>query len=103
VDILVTGHTHVFESYEYQVWWNAKTSTDWFSGKVLCEPWICNWCLQPFDKVSYVVSSIVNLVFSDVIPTFVLMDIQGSRVITYVYQLKGADVKVEKMEYTKPE
>jgi predicted phosphodiesterase len=28
VDILVTGHTHVFESYEYQVWWNAKTSTD---------------------------------------------------------------------------
>jgi hypothetical protein len=31
------------------------------------------------------------------------MDIQGAHVITYVYQMKGEEVKVDKMEYTKPE
>jgi len=76
VDILVTGHTHVFESYEYQ-------------GKFFVNPGSATGAYSPLTN--------------EVIPTFVLMDIQGSRVITYVYQLKGADVKVEKMEYTKPE
>lgn len=40
---------------------------------------------------------------SNIIPTFVLMDIQGTHVITYVYQLKNGEVKVDKMEYIKPE
>jgi len=37
----------------------------------------------------------------DVVPTFVLMDIQGGHVVTYVYQLKDGEVKVDKMEYSK--
>ena len=30
------------------------------------------------------------------------MDIQASTVVTYVYQLLGDDVKVERIEYKKP-
>ena len=38
---------------------------------------------------------------SDVHPSFVLMDIQGTAASTYVYQLIDEDVKVEKIEYKK--
>jgi len=40
---------------------------------------------------------------SDVCPSFVLMDIQGTHVTVYVYQLTGDNVKVEKLEYNKPQ
>jgi vacuolar protein sorting-associated protein 29 len=36
-----------------------------------------------------------------VTPSFVLMDIQNTTVVTYVYQLVGDDVKVERIEYKK--
>lgn len=36
-----------------------------------------------------------------IIPSFVLMDIQSSTVVTYVYQLVGDEVKVERIEYKK--
>jgi len=39
---------------------------------------------------------------SNIIPSFVLLDIQQSTMIAYVYQLIGADVKVERIEYKKP-
>ncbi|PWN35017.1 Metallo-dependent phosphatase [Meira miltonrushii] len=35
----------------------------------------------------------------DPIPSFALLDIQGSNVVTYVYQLIEGEVKVEKMEF----
>jgi hypothetical protein len=41
-------------------------------------------------------------VFREVKPSFVLMDIQGVVVVTYIYQLIGGEVKVEKAEYRKP-
>lgn len=39
--------------------------------------------------------------FRNVTPSFVLMDIQNTTVVTYVYQLVGDDVKVERIEYKK--
>lgn len=39
---------------------------------------------------------------SDIVPSFVLMDIQAGTIITYVYQLIKDDVKVERIEYKKP-
>jgi len=76
VDILITGHTHGFEAYEYQK-------------RFFINPGSATGAYSPLNE--------------DPVPTFVLMDIQGAHVITYVYQLKGGDVKVDKMEYTKPE
>jgi vacuolar protein sorting-associated protein 29 len=31
------------------------------------------------------------------------MDVQGASLVTYVYRLVGDEVKVEKMEFKKPE
>jgi len=74
VDILITGHTHKFEAAEYEnkFFINPGSATGAYSG--------------------------INV---EAVPTFVLMDIQGSHVVTYVYQLHGEDVKVEKIEFTK--
>lgn len=38
---------------------------------------------------------------SDPIPSFALLDIQGSVVVTYVYQLIDGEVRVEKIEWRK--
>lgn len=46
-------------------------------------------------------NSPVFSLYSNIIPSFVLMDIQASTVVTYVYQLIGDDVKVERIEYKK--
>ena len=42
-----------------------------------------------------------SFIFSAVVPSFVLLDIQQSTVVAYVYQLLGEDVKVERIEYKK--
>ena len=39
--------------------------------------------------------------YSDVIPSFVLMAIKGNKVVTYVYELKDGEVSVSKSEFTK--
>jgi hypothetical protein len=39
-------------------------------------------------------------VYSEVLPSFVLMDINGPQIVMYVYQLLK-DVKVQKIEYKK--
>jgi len=74
VDILITGHTHKFEAYE----------TD---GHFYINPGSATGAYTALE--------------SNVIPSFVLMDIQSSTVVTYVYQLIGDEVKVERIEYKK--
>eukprot|EP01089_Gocevia_fonbrunei_P021583 TRINITY_DN8439_c0_g1_i1.p1 TRINITY_DN8439_c0_g1~~TRINITY_DN8439_c0_g1_i1.p1 ORF type:complete len:185 (+),score=40.46 TRINITY_DN8439_c0_g1_i1:33-587(+) len=70
VDILITGHTHKFEAYEYEdkLFINPGSATGAYSG-----------------------------LSADVTPTFVLMDIQEKELTPYVYQLVDDEVKVEKM------
>uniref|UniRef100_A0A3Q3EML7 Vacuolar protein sorting-associated protein 29 n=1 Tax=Labrus bergylta TaxID=56723 RepID=A0A3Q3EML7_9LABR len=74
VDILISGHTHKFEAFENEnkFYINPGSATGAYSALE------CN-----------------------IIPSFVLMDIQASTVVTYVYQLIGDDVKVERIEYKK--
>jgi len=74
VDILVTGHTHKFEAFEYEK-------------KLFINPGSVTGAYSPLTV--------------DVLPTFVLMDIQGSDVTSYVYQLLGDEVKVEKIVHQK--
>jgi len=38
----------------------------------------------------------------DVVPSFVLLAIQGAKVVTYVYELHGDNVEVSKSEFHKP-
>jgi len=74
VDILVTGHTHKFEviTRDNKFFVNPGSATGAYSGLV-----------------------------NEVIPSFVLMDIQGLNVITYVYELHDDKVKVEKFEFSR--
>ena len=74
VDILITGHSHKFDAYEHD-------------GHFYINPGSATGAYSPLDL--------------KVTPSFVLMDIQQSTVVTYVYQLIGEEVKVERIEYKK--
>ncbi|CAG9791652.1 unnamed protein product [Diatraea saccharalis] len=74
VDILISGHTHRFEAYEHE-------------NKFYINPGSATGAYSPL--------------FRNATPSFVLMDIQSSTVVTYVYKLLGDEVKVERIEYKK--
>ncbi|CAG0897579.1 unnamed protein product [Darwinula stevensoni] len=74
VDIIISGHTHKFEAYEHE-------------NKFFINPGSATGAYNALER--------------KVIPSFVLMDIQSSTVVTYVYQLIDDEVKVERIEYKK--
>ncbi|XP_019354683.2 vacuolar protein sorting-associated protein 29 isoform X1 [Alligator mississippiensis] len=74
VDILISGHTHKFEAFEYE-------------NKFYVNPGSATGAYNALEM--------------NIIPSFVLMDIQASTIVTYVYQLAGDEVKVERIEYKK--
>ncbi|MCL4141958.1 UNVERIFIED_CONTAM: hypothetical protein GTU68_031880, partial [Idotea baltica] len=73
-DIFISGHTHKFEAFEAE-------------SRFFINPGSVTGAYTPLE--------------SEVTPSFVLMDIQSSTVVTYVYQLIGDEVKVERIEYKK--
>ncbi|KAF7490160.1 Vacuolar protein sorting-associated protein 29 [Sarcoptes scabiei] len=76
VDILISGHTHKFNAFERD-------------GKFFINPGSATGAYSALE--------------SNVIPSFVLMDIQSSTVVNYVYKLIGNEVKVERTEFKKVE
>ncbi|XP_035196860.1 vacuolar protein sorting-associated protein 29-like [Oxyura jamaicensis] len=74
VDILISGHTHKFEAFEHE-------------NKFYINPGSATGAYSALE--------------TNIIPSFVLMDIQASTVVTYVYQLIEDDVKVERIEFKK--
>jgi vacuolar protein sorting-associated protein 29 len=75
VDILIYGHTHKFDAFDRE-------------GKFYVNPGSA--------------TGAYNALQGSVTPSFVLMDIQSTTVVTYVYQLINDDVKVERIEFKKP-
>ncbi len=74
VDILITGHTHQFKAYKHE-------------GGVIINP---GSATGAYSSITY-----------DVNPSFVLMDIDGLRVVVYVYELVDGEVKVDKIDFKK--
>lgn len=74
VDILITGHTHRNEVNEYE-------------GK---------WFINPGS-----ITGSYSTLTSEVTPSFILLAIQGNKVVTYVYELHGDQVDVSKSEFSK--
>lgn len=74
VDILISGHTHKFNAFEKD-------------GKFFINPGSATGAYSSLED--------------NIIPSFVLMDIQSTTVVNYVYQLIGNEVKVERTEYKK--
>jgi len=73
-DILITGHTHQNEVNE-------------FEGK---------WFLNPGS-----ITGAFSTLTTTPIPSFILLAIQGPKVVTYVYELRGESVEVSKSEFSK--
>merc|ERR1712137_757107 len=69
VDILITGHTHRNDVYEYE-------------GRYIVNP----------GSITGAYSSATT----DVVPSFVLMAVKGNKVVTYLYELRKDKVKVTK-------
>jgi vacuolar protein sorting-associated protein 29 len=74
VDILVTGHTHKNEVYEYE-------------NHYIVNPGSATGAFSAFNSVVY--------------PSFVLLALKGNQVVTYVYELKDDKVSVSKSEFRK--
>jgi vacuolar protein sorting-associated protein 29 len=74
VDILVTGHTHKSEVYEYE-------------NRFIVNP---GSITGAFSALS-----------AKTTPSFILMAVKGNSVITYVYELKDDKVSVSKSEFKK--
>jgi vacuolar protein sorting-associated protein 29 len=74
VDILITGHTHKNDVYEYE-------------GKYIINPGSIT--------VAYSSQS------TKIVPSFVLMAVKGMKVVTYVYELRDGEVHVSKSEFNK--
>ena len=75
-DILITGHTHRFEAYEQE-------------NKFYVNPGSITGAYNALDNGN------------QIIPSFILMDIQSATVVTYVYQLIDDEVKVDRIEFKK--
>ncbi|EAL63015.1 metallophosphoesterase domain-containing protein [Dictyostelium discoideum AX4] len=74
VDVLISGHTHVLEVFES-------------NGKLFVNP---GSATGAFSNIS-----------NDVIPSFVLMDVQSNNITVYIYKLIDGQVKVEKIDHVK--
>jgi len=74
VDVLISGHTH-------------RNEVNHFDGK---------WFINP-GSITGAYSSLTPEVF----PSFILLAVQGSKVVTYVYELHGGEVKIQKSEFQK--
>ncbi|RKP36053.1 vacuolar sorting protein vps29 [Dimargaris cristalligena] len=75
VDILISGHTHRFEALE-------------FENKFFVNPGSATGAYSALTQ-------------GPAVPSFVLMDVQDTGAVTYVYQLIDGEVKVDKIEYHK--
>lgn len=76
VDILITGHTHKNEVYEYER----------------------KYIINPGS-----ITGAYSALSADVIPSFVLMAIKANKVVTYVYELKTDDAGVQSVNVSKSE
>jgi vacuolar protein sorting-associated protein 29 len=74
VDVLVSGHTHAQKYFE-------------FDGKLFVNPGSITGAHSAFD--------------ADVTPAFVLMDIQGTSITTYLYTCEEGNLKVKRKTFVK--
>ena len=84
VDILITGHTHKHTATE--------TEGKWFLNPGSISGAYSSVCAGVCDSGSE---------SEEVIPSFILLAIQGTKVMCYVYEEKNGNVDVSKIEFVK--
>ncbi|KAJ3102527.1 hypothetical protein HDU96_009604, partial [Phlyctochytrium bullatum] len=100
VDVLVSGHTHRFEAFESdgRFFVNPGSATGAFSGLVAPKMTAMEVLAAYPDAAKAegeggAVKAKVPSAADAGVPSFVLMDIQGTNVVLYVYKLINGDVK----------
>lgn len=111
VDILISGSTHKFEAFEYEgrFFINPGSATGAFTFSnlggttSLLKPRDEDNSSNGADASNGDASKAQNggSPAAESIASFALMDLQGSNVVTYVYQLIEGDVRVERVEFRK--
>jgi vacuolar protein sorting-associated protein 29 len=91
VDILITGNTHRNEVNEYEGKWFINPGS-------ITGAYRLNISLYLSGNDNLYTRSTLTI---DVTPSFILLAIQGSKVVTYVYELHGDQVDVSKSEFSK--
>ncbi|KXS13195.1 Metallo-dependent phosphatase [Gonapodya prolifera JEL478] len=86
-DVMVTGHTHRFEAYEYE-------------GRFFVNPGSATGAFSHLHSGTQAGGTVTGDTPN---PSFVLMDLQGPSVVLYVYQLVEGELKIEKVDWTKKE
>ena len=73
-DVLITGHTHKFSAqvHDGKFYLNPGSATGSYNGLT-----------------------------SELVPTFVLMDVKGSTLVVWIYEFQGDEVNVQKFKYDK--
>ena len=95
-DVLITGHTHKFsaEVCDGKFFLNPGSATGAYNGLTRC-----------FLTASFITAHTQYWVsvYSESVPTFLLMNIRGAQLQVWIYEYQGEDqqVKVEKITYTK--
>ena len=95
MDILITGHTHRNEVNEYEGKWfiNPGSITGAYRYNKQSE--------SPLHVRLIYFHLLSSTLTTEVTPSFILLAIQGSKVVTYVYELHGEQVDVSKSEFSK--
>lgn len=109
VDVLVSGHTHVYvlrhciPSSSAADCFLAFKPRRWTTDSLSTQARLVGHGRAPsMGKSSSTLHVALLIIFrSDPIPSFALLDIQGPIVVTYVYQLIDGEVRVEKIEWRK--
>lgn len=103
VDVLVSGATHAVQAVEYdgRFYLNPGSATGAWTGHPTTATSTTSTPATS-DSASPPSASTADR-YRDPPPSFALMDIQGSVIVTYVYQYIDGDVKVEKVEWRKPD
>lgn len=94
VDILITGHSHQYVSLPAAALWHWSLTGLTHRYHIRTEGG--KWFVNPGS-----ITGAFSGQTSDVIPSFILMAIQGSKVVAFVYELKGDNVVVSRSEFTK--
>jgi len=106
VDVLVSGATHGVQAVEYdgRFFLNPGSATGAWTGhrSASSAPAPLN-ATATTDPSPPSASATPADRYRDPPPSFALMDIQGTVIVTYVYQFIDGDVKVEKVEWRKPD
>mmetsp|Transcript_19878 Transcript_19878/g.40405 ORF Transcript_19878/g.40405 Transcript_19878/m.40405 type:complete len:85 (+) Transcript_19878:1-255(+) len=73
-DILISGHTHKNEVVEQEGYYHINPGS---------------------------ITGAYSSTTSDIIPSFVLLAVQGAKIVCYVYELIDGEIDVSKTEFTK--